>query len=143
MLQEKQTLIQQRRQFASQARIQKQAMLQAMDRIRTDADKADEVIKKVLSGKASISDVLNQTNANKTSTKTKKKKKNTAYNDKSSATLIGLSRTSQSAPSAGEDYDAAIEMHTQLKNNRSGPPAAPLPYISPYDTNFAEQDQTD
>ena len=139
MLQEKQALIQQRRQFASQARIQKETMLQTMDKIRTDADKAEEVIKKVLSGKASISDVLSQTNTN-TKLPKRKSKKNTAYNDESSGTLIGLSRTSTSAPAAGEDSFATIEMHTQLKNNRIEQEAAPLPYISPYVTNFADQD---
>lgn len=128
LMREKQQLIEQRKRGAAEARLQKEKMIKAMDLLRTDAAEADKVIKKVLTGKASLNDLVG--GGSKTADATKKRKK--TKKNMSTSELLGLSRTSQSA---GNDSD--IDMHSSLQKSRGADiGSAPLPYVSPYESSL-------
>lgn len=131
LLKEKQQLVEQRKRASAEARLQKEKMIKAMELLRADASEADKVIKKVLTGKASLNDLVG--GGSKTAGATKKRSKS-KKNNMSTSELLGLSRTSKSA---GDDSD--MEMHSNLQQSRggvAGAGSAPLPYISPYDSSL-------
>ena len=127
LLKEKQQLVEQRKRAAAEARLQKEKMIKAMELLRSDAGEADKVIKKVLTGKASLNDLVG--GGSKTAGATKKRTK--SKKNMSTSELLGLSRTSKSA---GDDSD--MDMHSNLQQSRGGDTgSAPLPYISPYESS--------
>ena len=124
MLEQRKALVEQRKRTAAEARLQKEAMVRAMESLRTDGAKADKVIKKALSGKVSLSAIVQPERSQ--SAKTRKKK------SKSTSELLGVKR--QSASAGDPDAESSMDMHMHLASIRAAEKhPAPLPYVSPYE----------
>eukprot|EP00607_Mallomonas_marina_P007318 CAMPEP_0182418818 /NCGR_PEP_ID=MMETSP1167-20130531/3190_1 /TAXON_ID=2988 /ORGANISM="Mallomonas Sp, Strain CCMP3275" /LENGTH=638 /DNA_ID=CAMNT_0024593231 /DNA_START=29 /DNA_END=1946 /DNA_ORIENTATION=+ len=124
---EKRELIEQRKRVAAEARLQKEAMIRAMESLRTNGAEADKVIKKSLSGKASIAEIVSNTGAE---TERSKRRKSKNKKNKTTSELLGVSRSK----SAGAESEIDFHTHLQQRSQDSAP--VPLPYISPYDTTY-------
>jgi len=133
MFEQRTALVEQRKRAAAQARLQKEAMIRAMDKLRSDAAQADKVIKKALTGKVSLSAIISVDRA--TSAKSGKRK---TKKSKSTSELLGVHRTTRSAGDA-PDPNSNMDMHSHYSHGKADSTsgqAAPLPYVSPYDSTF-------
>eukprot|EP01041_Mallomonas_annulata_P007698 gene7698-15754_t len=131
MLEERQALIEQRKRYAAEARRQKEAMVRAMEALRSDASEADKVLKNALSGKVTLSEIVKGGTNRPVSVGRIRKNKS---KNKTTSELLGISRANKSA---GDTSD--IDLHTHLHSNRQEDEPAPLPYVSPYDSSFHQE----
>ena len=114
-------LIKQRRETAINTKRQKDEINKVMEQVRTDAAKANKIIKTVMSGNGSISSLTAKL------TSPPKSKKNSSF-DKKAKTSDSLLRVSKSANAVGSERSGGPTVNYSTKDEGPGPQA----YVSPY-----------
>lgn len=126
MLDQRQTLIQERRRAAAETKKQKDAIAKVMEEVRTNATKANKLISQALTGKLSFSDLTSTGGGGGTRSKSAAEK--SVKKNKTTSHLLGLDRESKSA---GDNSDVDASQHNFLTTSDA---TASKPYVSPYDS---------
>lgn len=123
MLEQRQSLIDERRKASIATKLQKESIAKVMEEVRTNASKASKIISKAMTGQISLDSLVSTTGSrSKSASKTRKRSK-----DRGSSESPNIER-SQSAgnPSMQTSGEVSIKY-----SNLSA--TAPQPYVSPYE----------
>lgn len=122
MLQQKQSLIQDRRDAARKTKMQKEQIAKVMEELKSSATKANKIISLAMTGKVSLSDLTAPTK--------KKQRPSTGKKSKSTTNDILRQGTTHSAGSMGNDNSNPSYFDDNNSNDET-----PKPYKSPYEAN--------
>lgn len=131
MLEQRQSLIEERRKAAADTKRQKEAIAKVMEEVRTNASKANKLISQALTGKLSFSDLTGGGNGG--GKKRSKSAGDTSMSkNKTSSDLLGLDRRNQSA--GDDEFNADINASQHQFHPSVVESGNAKPYISPYDS---------
>jgi hypothetical protein len=133
MLDQRQSLIEERRKSAIMTRLQKEAIAKMMEEVRTNASKASKIINQAVSGKFSLDTIL-QKSRSPSASKSRSPGKGTGLKKdllvKTDEVNLGRSR------SAGDRQNVVSSSGLVY----SAPPASlQLPFVSPYSVPVTER----
>jgi hypothetical protein len=125
MMEQRQSLIEERRKASIATKLQKESIAKMMEEVRTNASKANKIIKKAMSGKISLDTLLSSPSKSPSRSRSAEKC-SIRKNKQDSHGGSGVhDRTSSSAPSSES-------MVNDLKYSVPFNKTTPEPYISPY-----------
>eukprot|EP01038_Epipyxis_sp_PR26KG_P014118 gene14118-18944_t len=120
LVDQKRSLIEERRRAARETKIQKESIAKVMEEVRTNASKANKIITQALSGKITLDSLLKSNDSNQSLSRSTSAKKRRSKKDKqvtTSATMLGLNnRSSISAGNEGLSANNSTVMDGQLGN---------------------------
>ncbi len=102
-----------------------------MEQVRTDASKANKIIKLVMSGKGSISSLT----SNMMSPSPPRQRSASPHRNESATSSALLKDNRQSKSASAADFEKMGGPQTMYRHNEAS--TGPQPYISPYETNPA------
>ncbi len=125
MLEQKKSLINDRKKQAAQARLQKETIMKVMEELRTNATKANKIIAMGMSGSKISLDSLTSVNS-----KSKSRSRSREKKSKSTSQLLnaGASSPDGSYFPGGSPGQGGQEAFYSSANDQ----IAPAPYVSPY-----------
>jgi hypothetical protein len=136
MLNQRKSLVEERKRAAAKTRLQKESIAKVMDEVRTNASMANKIITQALTGKITL-ESLTSPGKLKGTTGRSKTASDKKLDRSVSADRMGLGRESKSA-----GQDAEFENHMEDPANRKTyslpnlpPQNVPAPYKSPYETH--------
>ena len=129
MLEQRQSLIDERRKASIATKLQKESIAKVMEEVRTNASKASKIISKAMSGKISLDSLVDTGSRSVSAGKTRKRSKDRG----DSSDSLRLER-SQSAGNPSNN-NGTLNSSTEVSVKYSGfSNTAPAPYVSPYET---------
>lgn len=138
MLQQKTSLIEERRRAAMQTRLQKESIAKMMEEVRTNASLANKLITQAMTGKVQLEALV--PSATKGKKKARSKSAGKERKKKTSADKLGLGRTSVSAGDYDAEFEKYVDENPSVKyattdRNEAG---SPKPFISPYEEKLVD-----
>lgn len=126
-MEQRQALIEERRKASIATKLQKESIAKMMEEVRTNASKANKIIKKAMSGKMSLDTLMSSPSKSPSRSRSADKTSLRKQKQENTVVISGLSRTTDSAPDSELRTGA-----TDLKYSTGLSRTAPEPYISPY-----------
>lgn len=129
MLQQRQSLIEERRKASIATKLQKESIAKMMEEVRTNASKANKIINKAMSGKISLTELLQKSSPSparsRSSEKTSVQRKEPTFE----SGVVGLGRQTKSA---GDQPEFGATNSSEFLYSKPLHESTPQAFVSPY-----------